>query len=116
MPRFRNILSSSAEPSSSSAPPPPPAYDYACITPPCSNSAFEKAGSGKELVYELERLYWLGVKAELDNIVTTLKTWRRSGVLREGQTPKVPGASEGYEDFIDSVSERTRGFASKYGM
>lgn len=117
MPRFRSILSTGGGGEQAQAPPP---YEYECITPPVSNSPFEKLGPGRKcLLSELEKLYWVGAKAELGNILTTLKTWRRSGVLREGDTKgalNMPGASEGHEEFIDSVSQQTRGFASKYGL
>ena len=124
MPRFRNILSSGGEKSTgkkasgekSTAPPP---YQNEFITPPSSNSLLENVGPGRKcLLSELENLYWIGARAELDNIITTLKTWRQSGVLREAgtETLRVPGASEGHDDFIDLVSHRTRGFAAKYGL
>ena len=52
--------------------------DHGNITP-SRNYESEKVGSGKECLFsELEKLYWLGAKAELDNIVTTLRIWKQS--------------------------------------
>lgn len=92
--------------------------DHGNITP-SRNYESEKVGSGKECLFsELEKLYWLGAKAELDNIVTTLRIWRQSDSVQEARrngAPTVPGASEGFEFFLDSVSQRTREYASRYG-
>ena len=111
MSRFRNILRSS-EPVQAQG-------EWEYITPPYGNNMFERIGSGKDrLVSELENLYWLGAKAELENIVTSLREWRHSEGFSNAQTHnelKVPDALEGYDFFIDSVSQWTREYAFKYG-
>lgn len=113
MPRLRNILSSSQQPQ----------QQEQHITPAVGKSAsnsIQEVGAGRDhLVSELEKLYWLGAKAELDNVVTTLRTWRQSEAfqdIRNGGKMNVPDASEGYDHFLDSVSQWTREYASKYGL
>lgn len=111
MPRLRSIFSPSEVTLSQP--------DNSNITPSRQYES-EKIGAGKDVLFsELERLYWLGAKAELDNIVTTLRTWRHSDAVqdvRRNEAPTVPGASEGFEFFLDSVSQRRREYASRYGL
>ena len=110
MPRFRNILSSSEQQSQEQH-----------ISPPCGNQDLQQLGAGKDcLLARIEDLYWLGARAEIANIVTTLTAWKQSDVLRGarkngGGALKVPDASEGYDFFLDSVSQWTREYASKNG-
>lgn len=110
MPRLRSIFSSSEQTLSQP--------DYGNITPSRTYES-EKIGAGKEVLFsELEKLYWLGAKAELDNIVTTLRMWRQSDAVQDvlkDEGSAVPGASEGFEFFLDSVSQRRREYASRYG-
>lgn len=115
MPRLRNILSSS----------PQPQVQAQYITPArgngsSANNSPQEVGSGKDsLVSELEKLYWLGAKAELDNVVKTLRIWRQSEVFQDVRNDgkmNVPDAPEGYDHFLDSVSQWTREYASKYGL
>lgn len=110
MPRLRSIFSSSEQTLSQP--------DHGNITPSRTYES-ERVGAGKEVLFsELENLYWLGAKAELDNIVTTLRIWRQSDAVQDelkNEGPTIPGASEGFEFFLDSVSQRRREYASRYG-
>lgn len=110
MPRLRSIFSSSEQTLSQP--------DHGNITLSRTYES-EKVGTGKEVLFpELEKLYWLGAKTELDNIITTLRTWRQSDAVQDvlkNEGPTIPGASEGFEFFLDSVSQRRREYASRYG-
>ena len=79
----------------------------------------EEIGSGHDhLLLELEKLYWLGAKAEIDNIVTTLRAWRDDKALCDvlgDNGLKIPAELDGYEFFVDSVSRWTREHAPKHG-
>lgn len=74
-------------------------------------------GSGNtHLLDELEKLYWQGVRTELENIVHTLKIWQQpeySGVnIDEENDTHI----HGFDTFIDQVSQQTRAFAVRYGI
>lgn len=68
------------------------------------------------LLEELEKLYWQGMRTELENIVNTLRIWQQpeySGVnIDEENDTHI----HGFDTFIDQVSQQTRAFAVRYGI
>lgn len=77
------------------------------------------------LLTNLEKLYWQGVKGELEVILTTLKAWQLpqyESVKGPGENDEEEGEDEeegfvhGFDTFIDSVSQESRAFAVRYGM
>ncbi|KAJ0426877.1 hypothetical protein BJY00DRAFT_306870 [Aspergillus carlsbadensis] len=72
-------------------------------------------GSGKEhLVLELEKLYWEGVRHELENILYTLKTWQKDEFAHVGLPEDGPESIHGYDTFLDQVNGQARAFAIRY--
>lgn len=102
LPRFRH--SSASAPSASSDITPAPDLAWALV------------GNGQDHLFrELESLYWDGVKAEVENIVRTLKAWQQpelSGVKIKDETDR---HIHGFDTFLDNVSQETRAFAVRYG-
>jgi hypothetical protein len=74
-------------------------------------------GSADEsLLSELGKMYWEGVRQELEVILLTLKKWQQpeySSVLLKDETD---GFIHGFDTFIDQVSQESRAFASRYGV
>lgn len=74
-------------------------------------------GSAEEtLLSELGKMYWEGVRQELEVILLTLKKWQQpeySSVLLKDETDSF---IHGFDTFIDQVSQESRAFASRYGM
>jgi hypothetical protein len=71
--------------------------------------------SRNHLLEELKKLYWEGVKCELEVILFTLKRWQQpeysSIVLSEEDDDFI----HGFDTFIDQVSQESRAFATRYG-
>lgn len=66
------------------------------------------------LAKDLQSLYWDGIRRELTQIILTLQEWQKpqhAGVKLEEET-NTP--VEGFEHFVDQVSESSRDFAWKY--
>jgi hypothetical protein len=65
----------------------------------------------------MEKLYWLGLKAELENIVRTIRHWHEDTVNAVGpRTEELSDEIVGYDTFLDNVSEQGRLYAKTYGM
>ena len=71
--------------------------------------------SRNHLLEELKKLYWEGVKCELEVILFTLKKWQQpeysSIILGEEDDDFI----HGFDTFIDQVSQESRAFATRYG-
>lgn len=92
------------------------------------NSKPEHIGPGREhLLQELKKLYWEGVKWELENIIHSLRLWQRNEFLdvkidKEDDFSEVTadnhghGFINGFDTFIDQVSDGARAFAIRYGI
>lgn len=73
-------------------------------------------GTGKEhLLHELETFYWDGVKAELENILRTLKVWQQPEFANVSIDDDIDDHVHGFDTFIDQVSQEARAFAIRYG-
>jgi hypothetical protein len=74
-------------------------------------------GSAEDsLLSELQKMYWEGVRYELEVILFTLKKWQQpeySSILLDYKTDDF---IHGYDTFINQVSQESRAFAIRYGM
>ncbi|KAH7134603.1 hypothetical protein B0J13DRAFT_560762 [Dactylonectria estremocensis] len=78
--------------------------------------AWSLVGSGGEhLLVELEGLYWDGVKAELENIVRTLKIWQQPEYSDVTVEEEEDEHLHGFDTFLNQVSQEARAFAIRYG-
>ncbi|KAI9933669.1 hypothetical protein MW887_008142 [Aspergillus wentii] len=66
------------------------------------------------LVEELEKLYWHGVRRELENIISTLKLWQQEEYA-EVNVNEENDKIHGFDTFVDGVCHQTRAFAIRYG-
>ncbi len=67
------------------------------------------------LLPELEKLYWDGVRGELENIIRTLKAWQQAELADVTVTDPADDFIHGFDTFIDQVAEESREFALRYG-
>lgn len=73
-------------------------------------------GPGKEhLQQNIERLYWVGVEQELENIIRTLNTWQNIKNCDASLEDETIGNIHGYDTFLGQVSQEEREFAVQYG-
>lgn len=73
-------------------------------------------GTGKDtLRSEVEKLYWEGVKAELENIIRTIKAWE-DPELSEVSVPEEDGLIHGFDTFVDNVCGDVRACAVRGSM
>jgi len=81
------------------------------------NLPWQPVGDGAtHLRRELERLYWLGIQAELENIARTIRRWHENTVNSAHPTQEETSDEiVGYDTFVDNVSEQARLYANAYG-
>lgn len=73
-------------------------------------------GPGRDtLFFELEKLYWDGVRGELENIIRTLKIWEKPEFSGVSVPDEEDTFIHGFDTFIDQVTEGPREFAIRYG-
>lgn len=83
---------------------------------PAPDLAWELVGDGRgHLLRELETLYWEAVKAEVENIVHTLKAWQKPELASLKIKDETDRHIHGFDTFLDNVSQETRAFAIRYG-
>ncbi|KAH7156722.1 hypothetical protein EDB81DRAFT_685386 [Dactylonectria macrodidyma] len=81
--------------------------------PALGNSAWHMVGPGKEhLIEELDKLYWEGVKADLENIIRTLKEWQQPEYADVAIDDENDDHLYGFDTFIDQVSREARKYAN----
>lgn len=79
--------------------------------------SWKKIGLGEDhLLSELENLYWDGVKAELENIVRTLKIWQQPEYAEVTIKDESDDHIHGFDTFLDQVSQEARAHAIRYGQ
>ena len=83
---------------------------------PAPNLPWQLVGPAQEhLLDRLNKLYWDGVKGELEVIIRTLRTWQQpqyqSVIINDENDDFV----HGFDTFIDQVSQKSRAFAHRYG-
>ena len=73
--------------------------------------------SSKEaLTEEIYSLYWDGVRRELAQMILTLQEWQNPQFEHVKLEEEEKLQIEGFEHFVDQVSEGSRDFASKYAQ
>lgn len=75
-----------------------------------------QVGPAKEhLFVKLKELYWVGVRAELENILFALKEWQLPEYADAEAIETEEDFVHGFDTFVDQVSQGARKFASRYG-
>ncbi|KAL2856150.1 hypothetical protein BJX68DRAFT_230046, partial [Aspergillus pseudodeflectus] len=83
--------------------------------PSGAKTGITQVGPAKEhLALELEKLYWEGVRHELENILYTLKTWQKDEFALVGLPEDSAESIHGYDTFLDQVNGQARAFAIRY--
>ncbi|KAF7551937.1 hypothetical protein G7Z17_g4673 [Cylindrodendrum hubeiense] len=73
------------------------------------NLTWSLIGPGHEhLTRELETLYWEGVKADLENIIRTLKVWQQPEYADVVVDDEDDDQIHGFDTFLDQVSREAR--------
>ncbi|KAL2130159.1 hypothetical protein VTI74DRAFT_6814 [Chaetomium olivicolor] len=109
MSRLKSITAAIIASSSSS-----PSY----ITPG-PDAPWTRLGNDKDpqtLRTELEKLYWEGARAELENIIRTLQAWQQQVFASVSVPDETDDFIHGFDTFIDHVSQGAREFAIRYGQ
>ncbi|KAK5625399.1 hypothetical protein RRF57_001115 [Xylaria bambusicola] len=71
-------------------------------------------GEAKDNLFnELERLYWIGVRQELESVLYTLRTWQASQYQKVSFEDESDNFIHGFDTFVDQVSEANRTFADE---
>lgn len=77
------------------------------------NLTWSLVGPGSEhLLQELEKFYWEGVKADLENIMRTLKAWQEPDLSDVAIDDENDDHIHGFDTFIDQVSREARQYAN----
>lgn len=78
------------------------------------NLSWNLIGDAKgSLFNELERLYWIGVRQELESILGTLRAWQAPQHQNVRLKDEGDNFVHGFDTFIDQVSEASRAFADE---
>jgi hypothetical protein len=69
---------------------------------------------------EIEEMYWDGVRKEVEVLLITLKQWQEQWQEQANGDIPLPGEiqvdlHEGFDTFIDQVTEESRSFARRAG-
>src|SRR6266699_5984418 len=81
-----------------------------------TEASWTPLGHGKDALFpELEKLYWEGVRGDLENIIRTLKIWQRPEFSNVSVADEEDSFVHGFDTFIDQVTEESRAFAIRYG-
>jgi hypothetical protein len=83
---------------------------------PAQDTPWLLRGGRDALRSELEKLYWEGIKAELENIIRTLKAWQEPDVANVTLPEDKDDFVHGFDTFIDHVSQEAREYAIRQGM
>lgn len=78
------------------------------------NLSWNLIGDAKDSLFnELERLYWIGVRQELESVLCTLKAWQAPQHKNIRLKDEGDDFVHGFDTFIDQVSEASRAFADE---
>jgi soluble cytochrome b562 len=81
-----------------------------------ANSEWTLVGPGQTfLLSELEKAYWAGVKADLENVLLTLQRWEQADLRDVALDDEEDDFVHGFDTFIDQVSQEQRSYAAQYG-
>ncbi|KAI1424342.1 hypothetical protein F5Y12DRAFT_797314 [Xylaria sp. FL1777] len=71
-------------------------------------------GDAKDCLFnELEKLYWIGIKQELESVLCTLRAWQAPQYQNISLEDESDSFVHGFDTFIDQVSEASRAFADE---
>ncbi|KAI1122935.1 hypothetical protein F5Y10DRAFT_286645 [Nemania abortiva] len=71
-------------------------------------------GNAKDNLFnELEKLYWIGVRQDLEYILSTLREWQKPEYRTIGVKAESDDFIHGFDTFIDQVNEASRAFADE---
>ena len=83
---------------------------------PAPNLPWQFVGPARDhLLDRLNKLYWDGVKGELEVIIRTLRTWQQPQYQSVIVNDENDDFVHGFDTFIDQVSQKSRAFAHRYG-
>lgn len=78
------------------------------------NLSWNLIGDAKDSLFnELERLYWIGVRQELESVLSTLRAWQAPQHQKIRLEDESDDFVHGFDTFIDQVSEASRVFADE---
>ncbi|KAI1111526.1 hypothetical protein F5Y14DRAFT_424848 [Nemania sp. NC0429] len=78
------------------------------------NLSWNLIGNAKENLFnELEKLYWIGVRQELESVLYTLRAWQAPQHRNIRLEDEDDDFVHGFDTFIDQVSEASRAFADE---
>ncbi len=87
------------------------------ITEGAAGAYWTPLGPGKGTLFpELEKLYWEGVKGELENILRTLEIWQRPEFSDVKVADEEDTFVHGFDTFIGQVTKESREFAIRFGI
>ncbi|KIW99884.1 uncharacterized protein Z518_10812 [Rhinocladiella mackenziei CBS 650.93] len=66
------------------------------------------------LLPELKKLYWIGVRSELENILFALREWRKPEFADPDSIENEDDFIHGFDTFVDQVCQGSRAFARRY--
>ena len=69
-----------------------------------------------ELLPQLQRMYWNGIRRELIDVISTLRAWQLQGAQDVVLDNEEDEEIYGFDTFLDQVNEHSRDFAVMYGM
>ncbi|KAI0874388.1 hypothetical protein GGS24DRAFT_345776 [Hypoxylon argillaceum] len=71
-------------------------------------------GDAKENLFnELEKLYWIGVRQDLEYVLSTLREWQKPQYQNISLEEESDNFVHGFDTFIDQVNEASRAFADE---
>ena len=83
---------------------------------PAPSIPWQLVGPARDhLLDRLNKLYWDGVKVELEVIIRTLRTWQQPHYKSVVLVDESDDFVHGFDTFIDQVSQKSRAFATRYG-
>ena len=83
---------------------------------PAPNIPWQSVGPARDHLLDcLKKMYWDGVKGELEVIIRTLKTWQQPRYQAVVLSDENDDFVYGFDTFIDQVSQKSRAFAIRYG-
>lgn len=78
------------------------------------NLPWNLVGNAKDHLFnELEKLYWIGIKQELESVLWTLRAWQSPQYEKIRLLDESDDFVHGFDTFIDQVSEASRAFADE---
>ncbi|KAI0508765.1 hypothetical protein F5B22DRAFT_383159 [Xylaria bambusicola] len=78
------------------------------------NSPWNLVGEANDNLFnELEKLYWIGIRQDIELVLCTLRAWQASQYQKVSLEDESDNFIHGFDTFIDQVSEASRTFADE---